>query len=174
MKVSLRIAADESIYTARREEAFATSFKLVNGQIEYPKLTATGPVVGVFRDKDYSSQFNGVFEMEDIAGTMAQHIRGTITGTSVVAQITGERPTSSTNFATHCRILDEHPKGRYLVDGVVAFQDAAILVGPNATIENARDDKSPVVLTDSSGREFRIEVGKKVFLDSSGNLPITR
>jgi len=169
-EIALRLEDDATRYVISGMEDMSANFKLVDGKMVYEPVEVRGKVISIFRDVEYEAKFLGVWQLKDggSGGGVIQTISGSVTGTATVPWDAMKKPSAEHDVATDCRILDEHPKGRYLVEGTLSVIGRPILVGPGATIENARTDNKPMTFVDTFGNRYTLLPGNKVSVDSAG------
>jgi len=168
-EITLRLEEDATMYVVSGMANASAKFKVADGKMVYDPVEVKGPVQSIFRGVEYEGVFRGIWQLKDAgSGEMNQTITGIITGKAVIPWIASEKPSAQHDIETDCKILDEFPKGRFLVEGKLSVFGKPLLVGPGAVLENARTDKKNVALTDCLGRPYTIVPGSKVKLDSAG------
>ena len=167
--ITLRLDEDATTYVVSTMANVKPSVKVVDGKTVWEPVEVRGAVVSIFRDVEYEAKFTGTWQQKEApAGGTSQTVRGVVTGQAVVPWDLAQRPPGDHTLQTNCKIIDEFPKGRFLVEGNLTLIDKPLLVGPGATIENAHKDKRNIVLTDCFGHKHTLLPGGKVALDSAG------
>ena len=168
-EILLRLEDDATSYVVSGMEDMSANFKLVDGKMVYEPVEVRGKVVSIFRDVGYEAKFLGVWQLRDNgSGGVVQTITGTVTGTATIPWDASKKPSADSNVVTNCKIIDEHPKGRFLVEGKLSLIGRPILIGPGATIANARTDKKPMTFVDTFGNRHTLLPDEKVTVDSAG------
>ena len=168
-ELSLRMEDDATSYVISGMEDVTVNSRIVDGKMVYDPVEVRGPVISVFRTVEYQGKFQGVWQLKDTgAGGADQTISGTLTGTATVPWNPTKKPSADHSVPTNCKILDEHPRGRFLVEGTLWLRNGPVLIGPGATIENARTDKKPMTFLDTFGNRHTLLPGEKVTVDSAG------
>ncbi len=169
-EVALRLEDDATSYLISGMEDMSAKFKLVDGNMVYEPVEVRGTVISIFRTVEYEASFLGVWQLKDAGsgGGVIQTISGTATGTATVPWDASKKPSADHSVATNCKILDEHPKGRFLVEGTLSVIGRPILIAPGATISNARTDSKPMTFVDTFGNRHTLLPGEKVTVDSAG------
>jgi len=169
-EISLRLDDDATSYVIAGMEEATVNSKIVNGKVVYDPVEVRGPVTSIFRDVEYKAKFKGIWQLRDTGGGgVEQTVVGTLTGTATVPWDASKKPAADhAAVTTKCKILDEHPNGRFLIEGTLSLVNRPILIGPGATIENARTDKKPMTFLDTFGNRHTLLPGGKVTVDSAG------
>jgi len=171
--VSLHLEEGQTGYVASGMAGLAISMTVVDGKMVYEPLPIESRVTSVFRGKPYEAVLNGAIESE--AGSQpwlapSHRFRGVVKGTIVVpGGLSWSRAIDSASPSS-CRVLDEHPAGRYLVEGEVFFANRPLLIGPGCAIENARSDKAEISVPDASGKEHLLRFGERIAFDADGKV----
>lgn len=167
--ITLRLDADATAYVVSGMADVKATVKVVDGKTVYQPVLVRGKVISVFREVEYEARFAGEWQLKETgAGGTMQTVRGLITGPAVVPWDVAGKPSADRALATDCKIVDEFPKGRFLVEGALTLIDKPLLVGPGARIENAHKDQRTIALTDAFGHKHTLLPGGKVKLDSAG------
>ena len=168
-ELALRMEDDATSYVLSGMENVTVNSKIVDGKMVYDPVEVRGPVTSVFRTVEYQARFQGIWQLQDTGtGGAEPMITGTLKGTATVPWDPMKKPSADDNVTTRCKILDENPKGRFLVEGTIWAKNRPILIGPGATIENARIDKKPMTFLDTFGNRHTLLPGEKVTVDSAG------
>jgi len=167
--ISLRLDEDATRYVVSGMRDMKASVRVVDGKTVYDAVEVRGEVISVFREVEYEAEFTGFWQLkESPTGGTTQTVQGVVVGKAVVPWDVQAKPSSDHALETSCKIVDEFPKGRFLVEGRLTLIDKPLLVGPGATVENAHTDKRDIILTDCFGHKHRLLPGGKVRVDSAG------